>query len=61
MRNAIDEDKLKALSADRIIELHNLGYLAYIYIIIASMGQIYASVQRKNERLDFYEKSLKAM
>lgn len=47
----IDEEKLNALPGELIIELHQLGYLAYIYAMIASMGQIYSLVQRKNARL----------
>jgi len=48
----IDEDKLDALSAEGIAELHSLGYLGYIYAMITSMGQIYALVQKKNKRLN---------
>jgi hypothetical protein len=47
----IDEEKLKALSSDNISELHRLDYLSYIYAMIASMGQLYALVQRKNSQL----------
>ena len=56
----IDESQLKTLPADTIAELHSLDYLSYIYIMIASMGQIHALVQRKNQRLEFSKKSLKA-
>ena len=47
----IDEEKLNALPGESILELHQLGYLPYIYAMIASMGQIYSLVQRKNSRL----------
>jgi hypothetical protein len=48
---SIDEDKLKRLSLTEINELMQSGYLQTIYIQIASLGQIYALIERKNQRL----------
>jgi hypothetical protein len=45
----IDEASLKALPAGSIAELHGLDYLAPIYTMLASLGQIYSLVQRKNQ------------
>jgi len=47
----IAEPRLKALPAAALAELHALDYLAPIYTQIASLGQIYALLQRKNARL----------
>lgn len=47
---SIDEDRLKALPGETIAELHALGWLAPIHTMLASLGQIYALVQRKNQR-----------
>ncbi|MET0535701.1 MAG: SapC family protein [Steroidobacter sp.] len=47
----IDEERLKALPASAITELHALEYLGPIYTMIASLGHIYSLVQRKNQLL----------
>lgn len=47
----VDEVRLKALAGGTVAELHELDYLAPIYTMLASLGQIYALVQRKNQRL----------
>jgi hypothetical protein len=47
----IDELRLKELSASLVAELHSLEYLGPIYTMLASLGQIYSLVQRKNQRL----------
>lgn len=47
----IDEERLKALPAPAITELHALEYLAPIYTMLASLGHIYSLVQRKNQLL----------
>lgn len=48
---SIDEDRLQALPGETIAELHALGWLAPIHTMLASLGQIHALVQRKNQRL----------
>jgi hypothetical protein len=47
----IDKNKLASLANDRIIELHQLGLLQPIYTMVASLGQIYALIERKNDRI----------
>lgn len=47
----IDEERLKAVPGGTIAELHSLEYLAPLYTMLASLGQIYSLVQRKNELL----------
>lgn len=47
----VDEARLKTLSAETIAELHSLDYLAPTYTMLASLGQIYSLVQRKNQLL----------
>jgi hypothetical protein len=47
----IDEERLQAVSAETIGELHSLQYLAPIYTMLASLGHIYSLVQRKNALL----------
>ncbi len=47
----IAEPRLKALPPEVLVELHSLDYLAPIYTMIASLGQIYSLVQRKNALL----------
>jgi hypothetical protein len=39
------------LPPEVLVELHSLDYLAPIYTMIASLGQIYSLVQRKNALL----------
>ena len=47
----IDEEKLSALNGDAISTLHHKNYLQPIYTMLASLGQIYALIQKKNERI----------
>lgn len=47
----VDEKKLNALPGEAVVTLHSAGYLAYIYAIITSTGQIYSLIQKKNARL----------
>lgn len=48
---AIDQAKLAALPAEDIAQLHQLNLLQPIYTMIASLGQIYALIERKNAQL----------
>lgn len=45
----INKDKLAALSEDNVNTLHRMGFLQPIYTMIASLGQIYALIERKNK------------
>lgn len=47
----IDEERLKAVPGGTVAELHSLEYLAPLYTMLASLGQIYSLVQRKNQLL----------
>ena len=47
----INQDKLAALSGDKITSLHQSGLLQPIYTMIASLAQIYALIERKNKRI----------
>ena len=47
----INEERLAQLDASQLIALQQQGYLQPIYTMIASLGQIYALIQKKNERL----------
>lgn len=47
----VDEKKMDALAQQDLIELHALGYLGPIYTLLASLGQIYALIDRKNTLL----------
>jgi hypothetical protein len=47
----IDEERLKAVPGGTIAELHSLEYLAPLYTMLASLGQIYSLVHRKNQLL----------
>lgn len=47
---SIDEDKLAALDGDTVASLHRSGYLQSIHTQLASLGQIYALIERKNTR-----------
>lgn len=49
---AIDEEKLAKLDEQALFSLHQQQLLAPIYMIIASMGQIYALVDKKNKRIE---------
>ncbi len=48
----INEERLAQLDATQLITLQQQGYLQPIYTMVASLGQIYALIQKKNERLD---------
>jgi len=48
----INEERLAQLDATQLFTLQEQGYLQPIYTMIASLGQIYALIQKKNERLD---------
>lgn len=48
----INEEHLAQLGADQLLNLQQQGYLQPIYTMIASLGQIYALIQKKNERLE---------
>lgn len=48
---AIDEEKLAKLSQDQLIGLHQANFLQPIYTMMASMGQFYALIHKKNQRL----------
>lgn len=47
----IDEARLSALGADDIASLHAQQYLQPIYTMLASLGHIYAMVDKRNKRL----------
>ena len=47
----IDEEKLKNLSRESLLELHSLGYLSPVYTMITSLGQFFSLVNRKNAML----------
>jgi hypothetical protein len=46
----IDEEKLSALSREQWLDLQERGYAKPIYTMIASMGQLYALIDKKNKR-----------
>lgn len=50
----INQDKLAALSGDEITSLHQSALLQPIYTMIASLGQIYSLIERKNQRIKEY-------
>lgn len=47
---SIDEDKLNALGPAQLAQLNHKGYLQAAYTQVASLGQIYSLIQRKNHR-----------
>jgi hypothetical protein len=47
----IDEEKLRALEPGALNELHSAGYLMPIFMALASLSNLAALVERKNERL----------
>ena len=49
--HAIDEDRLQALSATALGDLHEAGYLMPIFMALASVGRFQALIERKNRRL----------
>jgi len=49
---SIDEDKLKSLDKETLVQLYASDYLGPIYTMVASLGQIYALIQKKNARIE---------
>lgn len=50
---SIDEDRLAQLNTEQLVQLQTQHYLQPIYTMIASLGHIYALIQKKNERLGY--------
>ncbi|WP_371819581.1 SapC family protein [Erythrobacter sp. 3-20A1M] len=50
--HVIDEDRLRALDAATLEELHAQDHLLPIFMALASLAQIGALVDRKNQRID---------
>lgn len=48
----IDEDKLAKLTAQQLQGLQQADYLAAIYAMVHSTGQIYSLINKKNQRLE---------
>lgn len=48
----IDKEKLAALSEPNVFALHQTGFLEAIYTMIASLGQIYALIDKKNKQIE---------
>tara|TARA_B110000091_G_scaffold144840_1_gene154616 strand:- start:242 stop:1045 length:804 start_codon:yes stop_codon:yes gene_type:complete len=48
----IDKKKLATLNNEAVATLHRLGLLLPIYIMIASLGQIYSLIDKKNKQLE---------
>lgn len=44
----IDEEKLNALSGEAIAHMHQAGYLQALYMVLASLSNLRALVERKN-------------
>ncbi len=49
--HSISRDKLQGLSARKLADLRDAGYLELIYFQLASLGQMNALIARKNRRL----------
>ena len=47
----INEDKLKLLKGESLEKTHQSGYLAYIYLILASLSNIKTLIDKKNATL----------
>lgn len=47
----INEETLAQLGSEQLMQLQQQGYLKPIYTMIASLGQIYALIQKKNAQL----------
>lgn len=47
----IDEARLEQLDGDAIVSLHAQGLLAPVYTMLASLGHVYAMIDRRNKRL----------
>lgn len=56
----IDEDKLNELSPQSLSQLQQSGYLAAIYAMVHSTGQIYRLIELKNQRLNQAQSWFKA-
>lgn len=48
---SIDEEKLEKLNNEQLIQLKDQGYLNPIYTMLASTGQIYGLIDKKNQRI----------
>ena len=48
---AINEDNLRQLNAESLDLLHQRGYLQHIYMLLASLPQLGALIERKNQKL----------
>jgi hypothetical protein len=46
----IDETKLRALSDQQLLRLHHANSLEAVYLMLASLGQIYSLIAKKNIR-----------
>lgn len=49
--HTIDEEKLAALDADAVADLHAKGFLQPIYMVIASLSNIRTLIDRKNAKV----------
>jgi hypothetical protein len=47
----IDEEKLRALEPGALAELHSAGYLMPVFMALASLANLSALIERKNQRL----------
>ena len=47
----IDQEKLAALPAPKVVQFHQAGLLAPIYTLLASAAQLYPLIARKNQQL----------
>ncbi|GJL91015.1 SapC family protein [Hyphococcus sp.] len=54
----IDEDRLKALSDDKILDLQKKGLLPLIYALLMSMGNWRILLQRRSKRFNLEEKDV---
>lgn len=48
---AIDEARLERLDAEAVASLHAQGFLGPAYTMLASLGHVYAMIDRRNKRL----------
>ena len=47
----VDEERMKSLPSQSLVELHSLHYLGPIYTMLASLGHVYSLINRKNALL----------
>jgi hypothetical protein len=47
----IDEARMEQLDGDAVARLHAQGFLGPVYTILASLGHVYAMIDRRNKRL----------